>query len=170
MRIALVLAAACLLAAGCSSTGGSPAEESRSDFDGARRVQVAGHGGACSGLVCSGLGASWSSARPDRVLLTVHVFNETCAILGARVRVGAEVVDLGRPVGLATKFSRPGSVIRESVQTFDVPLGLVRRLANADSAWLRVGTSVGYVEDGLARSRAAAALARLLAVIEGGRL
>lgn len=168
MRIALVLTAACLLAAGCSSTGGSPAVESRSGFDGARRVQVAGHGGACSGLVCSGLGASWSSARGDRALLTVHVFNETCAILGARVRVGREVVDLGVPVGL-TKFSRPGSATRESVQTFDVPLELVRRLAGADSAWLRVSTSVGYVEDGLAGSRATAALARLLASIDGGK-
>lgn len=167
MKTRIVAWLLCCLAAGCSSTGSVPTQ-STSGFDGARRVQVAGHGAACSGFVCSGLGASWTSARPDRVLLTVHVFNETCSITSARVRVGADVVDLGAPSGL-TRFSRLGSATRESVQTFDVPLELVRRLASSDSAWLRVGTSVGRMEDRLDGSRASAALGRLLSTIDGGK-
>jgi len=138
-----MIVAPALALAGC--TTGSPPTSRVSGLDGSRVVTVPGHGNACSGVVCTGLGAQWSSAEPGHALLVVYVFNDVRAITGASLSVGGRVhrrTPLGQPA------SAPyGAATRESRKAFAVPLGLVRELAQADRAWLRVETPGGYLED-----------------------
>lgn len=163
MKTILVAFAVALLA-GCAS--GLPTRSSTS-VDGVRVVAVDGHGAMCSAVACPGLGAEWRADRPGEVLLSVHLFNDVRAILGAEVGVGGRAVPL-RPVGLTDFRTLPA----QSRRAFLVPLGLVRELAASDDAWLRVSTSGGYVEERLAtgadRSKASDAMARLVAAVEGG--
>lgn len=88
MRTLMIVAAALALA-GCA-TGSQPTSRV-SGLDGSRVVTVPGHGNACSGVVCTGLGAQWSSATPDHALLVVYVFNDVRAITGASLSVGGRV-------------------------------------------------------------------------------
>ena len=79
MRTLLIAATVVALLQGCA-TGGSPPTSRVSGLDGSRVVTVPGHGNACSGVVCTGLGAQWSSATPDHALLVVYVFNDVRAL------------------------------------------------------------------------------------------
>lgn len=142
MRTLMIVAAALALA-GCAT--GSPPTSRVSGLDGSRAVTVPGHGNACSGVVCTGLGAQWSSAEPGHALLVVYVFNDVRAITGASLSVGSRVHRL-TPLG-QTGFAPYVAATRESRKAFAVPLGLVRELVQADSAWLRVETPGGYLED-----------------------
>ena len=88
MRTLMIVAAALALA-GCAT--GSPPTSRVSGLDVYRVVTVPGHGNACSGVVCTGLGAQWSSATPDHALLVVYVFNDVRAITGVSLSVGGRV-------------------------------------------------------------------------------
>ena len=168
MRTLLIAAAAVALLQGCA-TGGSPPTSRVSGLDGSHVVTVPGHGNACSGVVCTGLGAQWSSATPDHALLVVYVFNDVRAITGASLSVGGRVHRLTQ-VGVPTTFAPYGAATRESRKAFAVPLGLVRELAQADRAWLRVETPAGYLEDPVVDSgregRSLGALRRFLSSVD----
>ncbi len=171
IRTAFLLAAAAA-AAGCATTSGNAPRETRSGFDGARVVSIAGHGLACRSVLCPGLGAEWNSKRPDMAVLSVHLFNAYAPITGAALSVGsAAPVRLHDPM-MPTGLSYSAGT-RQSVQSFAVPLSLVRDLAAADRAWLRVMTTDGAVEaavvDGGADSKALHALRRFLAQVDAGR-
>lgn len=165
MRTLMIVAAALALA-GCAT--GSPPTSRVSGLDGSRVVTVPGHGNACSGVVCTGLGAQWSSAEPEYALLVVYVFNDVRAITGASLSVGGRVHRL-TPLG-QTGFASYGAATRESRKAFAVPLGLVRELAQADRAWLRVETPGGYLEDPVVDSgregKSLGALRRFLASVD----
>lgn len=163
----LLIAAAVALLQGCAA-GGSPPTSRVSGLDGSRAVAVPGHGNACSGVVCTGLGAQWSSAEPGHVLLVVYVFNDIRAITGASLSVGGRVYRL-TPLG-QTGFAPYGAATRESRRAFAVPLGLVSELAQANHAWLRVETPGGYLEDPVVDSgregKSLGALRRFLLLID----
>lgn len=135
---------AALLLLGCAT--GSPPASRISGLDGSRMVTIPGHGNACSGMVCTGLGAQWSSATPDHALLVVYVFNDTRAITGASISIDGTVHRLTQS-GLSTGFAPYGAATRESRKAFAVPLSLVKELVTAQRVWLRVETPAGYVED-----------------------
>lgn len=169
-RSAAILAAAAILA-GCATTTGTAPRESRSGFDGARVVSIQGHGLACKTVLCTGLGAEWNSKRPDMAVLTVHVFNAYVPITGAQLSIGSRPpVALHGPT-MPTGLDRTGGV-RESSQGFAVPLALVRDIAAADRAWLRVLTTSGAIDeaivDGATDSKALHALRRFLAAVDAG--
>lgn len=65
LALSSILALAAL--AGCSTTSGTGPNVTRSGFDGARVVAINGHGNACKGMLCTGLGAHWNPRpRPTR--------------------------------------------------------------------------------------------------------
>lgn len=165
MRTLMIVATALALA-GCAT--GSPPTSRVSGLDGSRVVTVPSHGNACSGVVCTGLGAQWSSAEPGRALLVVYVFNDVRAITGASLSVGGRVHHL-TPLG-QTGFAPYVAATRESRKAFAVPLGLVRELAQADRAWLRIETPGGYLEDPVVDSgregKSLGALRRFLASVD----
>ena len=171
MGVRLLLAGCAVIAlAGCASTTGRAPQEVRSGFDGAREVSIGGHGNACRAVVCTGLGAQWSSARPEVAVLSVYVFNEIRGITGAQLSIGDQAaLQLAALPGL-TNFGAPAPGLRQSRQDFAVPLSTVRQIAGADRAWLRVRTTNGYIEDAIidggTDSKAVHALRRFLAQVD----
>lgn len=165
-----IAAAVVVALAGCANTTGTGPTESVSGFDGARVVNINGHAAACRNMLCPGLGAQWSSARPESVIVTVHLFNEWRPITSAKVNVGGRTVELKPLAGAITTFSKPGDPIRQSNRDFSASLALVRELAADGRSWLRVGTPDGYIEDaiidGPTDSKALHALRRFLAQVD----
>jgi hypothetical protein len=157
-----------LLGAGCATTSGNAPETTRSGFDGARVVSITPHGNACTTVLCTGLGAQWSSARPDQAIVSVAVFNQITGITGAAVNVDGKVTQLAAIA--PTGFNRLGDAQKVSRSDFVVPLQLVRSIAGAKRAWLRVTTPGGSLEDaivdGSTDSKALHALRRFLAEVD----
>lgn len=168
MRPALILVAA-LAAAGCATTSGLAPSSTRSGFDGARVVAIPGHGAACAGVVCPGLGVQWSDRTPTAAIVTVHVFNELRGIVGAQLAIDGRIVTL-RAMPALTNFSRPGDPLKESRRDFTASLADVRAVAQAQRAWIRVQTTDGTIEsaivDDSTDSKALHALRRFLAEVD----
>jgi hypothetical protein len=159
-----------LALAGCmATTSGLQPTSVRSGFDGARVVNIAGHGVACRTVLCPGLGAQWSDKNPQTAIVTVYLFNEIKGVTGAQLAIDGRIVTL-QPIPGLTNFSRPGDLVKESRRDFTVGLGDVRAVASAQRAWLRVQTTDGYVEeaiiDGATDSKALHALRRFLAEVD----
>lgn len=167
---ALILALAAA-AAGCATTAGTAPTETRAGFDGARVVDIAPHGAACSSMPCVSLGAQWSSANPSSALLRVRLTGS--AYTGIRrvdLSIDGATRALETSAGL-TRFSSAVPPLRDSDQVFGVPLATVQALATARRAWVRVHTGEGYIDaaviDGDADSKAVHALRRFLAQQQG---
>ena len=152
--------------AGCATTSGLDPKESRSGFDGARIVQISPHGATCPNIPCVSLGAHWSSANPEGALLIVRISGTTYSGI-RRVEFNIDgTITAHEAKGSLTRFS-PGTGLRESEQTFGTRLEVIRRIAEARRAWVRVYTNDGYIEDaiidGEKDSKALHALRRFLA-------
>ena len=92
LALSSILALAAL--AGCSTTSGTGPNVTRSGFDGARVVTINGHGNACKGMLCTGLGAQWTSKNPTESVLVVYVFNDIKGITGAQLNIDGQTYDL----------------------------------------------------------------------------
>lgn len=170
LALSSILALAAL--AGCSTTSGTGPNVSHSGFDGARVVTINGHGNACKSMLCTGLGAQWTSKNPTESVLVVYVFNDIKGITGAQLNIDGQTYDLTtmRPF---TNFSDFGAATKESRKGFLVPIDLVRKITASQRTWLRVQTTGGYVEDavidGQKDSKAYHALKRFLAAVDQGQ-
>lgn len=157
---------------GCATTTGLAPTETKSGFSGARVVSISPHGNACTTMQCTAVGAQWDSSRPDAALLTIDSYGtEYAGITGAKLAINGREVDLKRNSGLS-RLSNIGTM-RVSSHDFTVQLSLVREVAAAQRAWLRVYTTKGYVEhaiiDGVTDSKAYHALKRFLSQVDGGK-
>jgi hypothetical protein len=167
---ALILALAAA-AAGCATTTGTAPTETRAGFDGARVVDIAPHGAACTGMPCVSLGAQWSSANAASALLRVRLTGSAyTGIRRVELNIDGITRSLETSAGL-TRFSSAVPPLRDSDQVFGVPLATVQALATARRAWVRVHTGEGYIDaaviDGDADSKAVHALRRFLAQQQG---
>ena len=161
-----------VLAAGCATTVGLDATETRSGFDGGRVVNIRPHGTACTGLPCISLGAQWHERSRAGALLEVQVTGDRYyGIQRAELSIDGRVLRLpGRAV---TRFDRTGTIptMYDSRQSFGVTLQDLRDAASARRVWVRVHTLDGYVEaaivDGATDSKALHALRRFLAQVDG---
>ncbi len=169
MKLAAI---ACSIAVlyGCANTAGTAPTAAVSGFDGARVVDIAPHGAACTSFFCPALGAQWSSKAPDSALLTVAVFNDIRGITGAQLSIDGAVLELRKTTAL-TNFSRPGDAVKTSFADFAVPLDRLRAAASGQHrVWLRVVTTQGAIDaaviDGTTDSKAYHALRRFLADID----
>lgn len=162
-------AAAALALAGCATTTGTAPTDARSGYDGARVVNIAAHGGACTSMLCPAIGAQWNDKRPDVAIVTVALMNAWQPITGARLMIDGKETRLDPLPGITT-FSAPVQGMRESTRDFTAPLATVRALSTAGKAWLRVGTTDGNVEvaiiDGATDSKALHAMRRFLALVD----
>jgi len=143
-----LLALALLLAmTGCTTTSGHAPIVQRSGFDGSRVIDIDPHGGICRiATTCVNLGAQWSSTHPDRAFLRIQLSGaEYLGIQSALLNIDGSVVDL-QPGATPTDYDNPSGVLRESTQTFAVPLDVVRRITMAHRVWVRVGTTSGTVD------------------------
>ncbi|KCB21126.1 hypothetical protein L544_3893 [Bordetella hinzii OH87 BAL007II] len=119
-------------------------------------------------MICTGLGAQWSSKNPTESVLVVSLFNETRAIIGAQLNVDGKVYDLSNAQPF-TNFSDFGAATKESRKGFIVQTDLIRKITTSQRTWLRVITTAGNFEDavvdGQTDSKAFHALRRFLASV-----
>ena len=168
MRILFALSLLVVIS-GCATTSGTNPVVGYSGFDNAKTVSINPHGNACASMVCTGLGAQWSSSRPESAILIVQVFNEYATISRAELNIDGKKVTLSS-VQAVTDFSSPSSVMRESSKGFGVQMSVIEDILSAKSVWLRVYTPTGYVEDpiidGEKDSKAFHALSRFMASVK----
>lgn len=140
----LLLATSAL--AGCSNSTGKSVSVSKSGFDGSKVVAIQPHGNACTSMTCTGLGAQWNSSDPQNALLLVNVFNEIKGIVAAEINIDGKVYNLQKSNEF-TDFDSWTPSVRNSEQTFVVPLALIEKITTSKRTWLRVHTTSGYLED-----------------------
>lgn len=168
---------ACIALAGCATTSGLSAHSEVSNFDGSRTVSIDPHGTWCGMRMnpCAMVGAQWNSAHPDSAFLDIEMIWQYTGIEGAEVNIGGQITRL-TPSKYPTQFSNvdPGSawgpMLRQSDQSFVVPLALIREMATAPDVRIRVDTTEGY-DDGVIispehDSKAYYALQRFLAKVD----
>ena len=167
----LSICASCALIvalSGCATTSGTAPTSATSGFDGAKVVSIDPHGLACRSMTCPAIGAQWRSTYPGAAVVTVTVFNEIIGVTAVEFNVDGKVSRL-QPLHL-TRFSKPGDLLKESRTDFGASMDLVREIARAQRAWLRVHTTDGSIEeaivDGPTDSKAVHALRRFLAEVD----
>lgn len=158
-----------LFLSGCSNTQGSSAKINRSGFDGAKSVSINGHSNACKTIICTGLGAQWTTNNPDYAVLVVYLFNEIKGIHGAQLSIDNKKYDL-QIMNTMTDFNDLRAATKESRQLFAVRLDLIRQIINSRNVWLRIQTNSGYIEnavvDGDIDSKAYHALKRFITAVD----
>ncbi|EBE9340285.1 TPA: hypothetical protein ACIUKL_002079 [Salmonella enterica subsp. enterica serovar 4,5,12:b:-] len=163
------LLALTIFLAGCSNSTGLAPSVSQSGFDGARVVDIEPHGNACASMICTGLGAQWSSTKPDIVFLKVKIFNEYKGIAGAKLNIDGQIYDL-KPVNQANSFNADGGVMATTEMVFITTPDVVRKITLSKRTWLRVITTTGTIEDpvidGSQDSKAYYALQRFVAEMD----
>lgn len=142
----ILIFAAIVVLAGCSTTSGLNPKVEYSGFDNAKIVTIAPHGNACESMTCTGLGAQWNSSKPNIVILIVQIFNEYAAISDAELNIDGKKINLMVTKGV-TDFSSQGVYIKESSRGFVVSIKTIDDILSAQRVWLRIHTPTGYLED-----------------------
>ncbi|EFQ3076985.1 hypothetical protein HZ513_003476 [Salmonella enterica] len=168
-RLAPALLALTIFLTGCSNSTGLAPSVSQSGFDGGRMVDIEPHGNACASMICSGLGAQWSSTNPDIVFLKIKIFNEYKGITGAKLNIDGQIYDL-KPANQANSFNADGGVMATTEMVFITTPDVVRKITLSKRTWLRVITTTGTIEapviDGSQDSKAYYALQRFVAEMD----
>ena len=133
--------------AACSTTTGLAAKTSYSGFDQATVVTIEPHGAACRNMICTQLGAQWSGAYPDDVVLIVAIAGTNEIISGAAFNINGTTLQLTAPDTLTDHdFDR---YLSSSEKGFLIPLSFIDDILAADRVWLRVETQIGYYENAI---------------------
>ena len=158
-----------LAISGCASTSGLAAKETTSGYSGKRFVEISPHGVDCSSMICPMLGAQWDESTPNQAVLLVGLANTYEGITGAKFMIDGEEFVVGSKVSM-TDFESLGSY-KSSTAGFRVPLSLIRNITEAETAWLRLSTQTGYIEERIidksGDSKAFHALSRFINKIDG---
>lgn len=167
MKKILVLGLLSLMMVGCSTTSGSSAKTSVSNFDGSRSVSVSAHGAACTSMICPMLGATWVEKYPDTMGFTVQVLNDITNISSVAFNIDGEIIQLNS-IGL-TDFDRVANA-KISRKSIVADYSVVEKILNSKRTWMKVSTSNGPLEvaiiDGSTDSKAFHALKRFDAQVK----
>lgn len=134
-------------------------EVSRSDFDGATRVQVDAHGVKCgwTDAACPMLGAQWTSAEPQLVMLDVELYNGRATPMTLTLMLDGERVVL--PASAIGGYERRvGSGTPQTWRAFACSRGILDAIVAARDVKVRVGTRLGNYDGGVTGSKAGKAL------------
>ncbi|SBS62722.1 hypothetical protein [Vibrio atlanticus] len=133
------------LIAGCSTTSGLEPSVSHSGFDNATIISIEPHGNACDSMVCTGIGAQWSSSKPEQVILIMSIFNEYSGITDVQLNIDGKKIQL-QPTRTITDLNN-NSAIKTSTKAFVADLQLIDSILSSQRTWVRVHTPTGYLED-----------------------
>jgi hypothetical protein len=152
---------------GCSTTSGTGAQTSVSNFDGVKSVAIQPHGAACKGMVCPMLGATWLDNQPNNVGFSVELFNEIASIHSVAFNIDGQIIKVDAL--LPTNFS-PDVSVKASRTSVLLPYSVLTQILQSKRTWLRVSTSKGTYEaaivDGAVDSKAFNALKRFDAQVK----
>lgn len=162
-----------LFIAGCGTTVGRAPQTRTGGFDNARTVDIAPHGNIPNkdfNMILTGVGAQWTEARKNKVLLIIAVFNDYTGITDAELNIDGEKIALTPTPGV-TDMSSGGSIMKISTKDFETDLTTVEKILNSKRVWLRVHTPTGTMEnaiiDGGKDSKAYNALVRFMKAVKG---
>ncbi len=173
MKCTILSALAALLLTSCGTTTGLSPKTSRSGFDNARVVSIAPHGNRGGwGVVGTGIGAQWSEAHKDDVILIIAVYDSAyTGITGAELNIDGEKLALTPTAYVTDMESIAGDMIKKSTQPFVTKLDTVEKIIKSKRTWLRVSTPTGTLEDavidGATDSKAYHALKRFMDAVKG---
>jgi hypothetical protein len=123
-----------------------------------------------SGMIGTGIGAQWSEARKDQVILIIAVFNMYTGITGAELNIDGERIALTSTTTV-TDMGAGGESMKISTQGFVTRLDTVEKIIRSKRTWLRVHTPTGTMEDavidGAKDSKAYHALIRFMESVKG---
>ena len=155
---------------GCSTTVGHSPKVAQGGFDNARTVDIRPHGNASRGMTPTGIGAQWSEANRDRVILIIAVFNTYTGITGAELNIDGEKMSL-TPTADVTDMTSDANNFKTSTKGFVTTLDTVDKIIRSKRTWLRIHTPTGTMEDpvidGDKDSKAYHALVRFVAAVKG---
>jgi len=123
------------------------------------------HQNASDRLIPTGIGAQWSEAKKDEVILIIAVFHDHVEIRGAELNIGGEKIAL-TPTADVTDMKADLNNLKTSTKGFLTTLHTVKKIVNSRRTWLRVHTATGAmddaVKDGARDSKAYHALKRFM--------
>jgi hypothetical protein len=161
----------CLFATGCG-LGESSAEVDYSGFDNSRTVDIRVHWNTPKSLgEGTGLGAQWSEATPDSLILRVGTtsFQKHFNITGATLNIDGKLISLkatDNPTETRSADVGSGLTSHLSTKGFVTNLATVEKILHSRRTWLRVYTSSGSLEnaviEGEEESQAYRALVRFM--------
>ena len=134
----------------CGTTQVLKPVEKYSDFDNRRTVYLPPHGNipnSYTDMFISGIGAFWSDASPDILILDINIFNQWTEITEANLNIDGEIIALQKISG-KTHLTDGGGV-KKSNQTFHSNLQTIESIINSKKTWLQVYTSDGIFEHGV---------------------
>ena len=138
---------AAFLIAGCSTTSGLEPTVSHSGFENATTVSIEPHGNACDSMICTGVGAQWSSSKPEQVILIMSIFNDYSGITDVQLNIDGEKIQL-QPTRTVTDLSN-NSAIKTSTKGFVTDIHVIDNILSSQRTWVRVHTPTGYLEDAI---------------------
>src|SRR5438552_1948020 len=146
--IVSALASLSLLLTSCGTTTGLSPTVAHSGFDNARVVSIAPHGNRGGwGVVGRGIGAQWSEAHKDDVILIIAVYDSAyTGITGAELNIDGEKITL-TPTATVTAMETTVPGLRESTKGFLTTLDTVEKIIKSKRTWLRLQTPTGTLED-----------------------
>lgn len=167
--IAVAVFAVVSLFSGCGTTTGLSPSVSQGGFDNARSVSISPHANAISGMIGTAIGAQWSEAHSDHVILIVAVVNHYTGITGAALNIDGDKIELTPTPTVTDMITTAG--VKWSTKGFVTNLDVVERIVKSKRTWIRVETPTGSMEDpiidGAKDSKAYHALIRFLAAVKG---
>lgn len=179
----LIVAVAALVLMACGATVGQNARSDVSKFDGSRNVWIDQHGTNCGmSMTCSDVGAAWTSADPNHVVLRIGTMGAYESISAAALNIDGRIITL-QPVEAFTHLGHAGGVasydtyspanqeaLRTSERGFLVPMEIIREILASKSVKLRVQTSEMTIDsvviDGSKDSKAFYALQRFMLKVQ----
>ena len=145
IAFSLIAGSTILLLAGCTTIDHSP-ERGSTGFDSTRTVSITPHENASDRMIPTGIGAQWTAAKKDEVILIIAVFNNHVEITGAELNIGGERIAL-TPTANVTDMKADLNNLKTSTKGFLTTLHTVKKIVNSGRTWLRVHTPTGTMDD-----------------------
>jgi hypothetical protein len=155
---------------GCGAKTGMNPKVRYSGFDQSSIVDIQQHSNDCNPFgACTSMGAQWREATPDKALLIIQMNGELMNIDSVEFNIDGEKFEIRNETltdhNISSEFS-----FSSSKSNFLVDLDFIKKLTNANRAWIRLNGYTEYVEnrivDGDKEGWAFNALKRFLVKIE----
>ena len=146
---------------------------SYSGFDGVKVVSISPHGTINQKGAVALLGANWTQANPNNVILVVEALFEYTAITGLELNIDGNKQRFVSTASMTNMNEIGGTShtvgVQSSTKGFVANVDVVSKILNSNRSWMRITTPSGTAEcalnDGPNKSKAYFALKRFAAEV-----
>ncbi|OUV22082.1 MAG: hypothetical protein CBC55_04620 [Gammaproteobacteria bacterium TMED95] len=136
-----------LILSACSNTNGmvTATEEANTDDKVVTMYPVTTD---CDIKVCTQIGAQWSKATPNEVMLIIKMAEPHFEIKGAYLNLDGNLIFLSKPSMQSNHTAKAGTISPQAAYTaFRTSVDVLKSAVNSKRAWLRVTTQSAYFDD-----------------------